>query len=264
MRTIVAFDDTGSPGVDTPSNWLKSNRKTYVAVILLSEQIDQLTNIINAGLELIKAQYGIDEFHLTDIMNGKGQWSVMDQTDRFDTFKVLCEVFSKHYIPCVAQTWSKDSYEFNNINVSDLPDFETLDKHNYEHFAFYLALIKSVKYLHKKNILNTACFYCDEGIRKAGVKLPFSFLKNKAVSFEESKNNIYLQIADFAAYCFNKSQMLAVKEHKSASDWEILKCIQNSGFDFLDAVEISVPKGQVNSELYDYVQWHNHVDKHRS
>lgn len=57
MRTIVAFDDTGSPGVDTPSNWLKTNRKTYVAVILLSEQIEQLTNSINAGLKLIKARY---------------------------------------------------------------------------------------------------------------------------------------------------------------------------------------------------------------
>lgn len=264
MRTIVAFDDTGSPGVDTPSNWLKTNRKTYVAVILLSEQIEQLTNSINAGLKLIKARYGIDEFHLTDIMNGKGQWSVMEQTDRFGTFKGLCEVFSEYYIPCVAQTWSKESYDFNNINVSALPDFENLDKYNYEHVAFYLALIKSVKYLYKKNLLDTAYFYCDEGIRKPGVNLSFSFLKNNSISFEESKNNIYLQIADFAAYCFNKSQMLAVKENKTESDWEILKCFQNSGFDFLDSVEINVPKEQLNSELYDYVQWHNHVYVHRN
>jgi hypothetical protein len=266
MKAIVAFDDTGSPGTKTPSSWLKSHRKSYVGVILLPEQVEQLTNIMNAGIKATKCRFGIDEFHLTDIMNGKGQWSHVSGDDRFDTFKVLCDVFSKHYIPCVAQTWSPEHYQLNNLNIEEIDDFENLNKENYEHFAFYFALIKSIKYLINKNINIPANFFCDEGIRKAGASLEFSFLEKigteSKVNFEESKSNIYLQIADFAAYCFNKSQMLAVKESKTTSDWEILEYISNSGFDFLDTVTVSASKKQIDHQFYDYMQWLNHSEKH--
>tara|TARA_R100000306_G_scaffold36422_1_gene36677 strand:- start:107 stop:913 length:807 start_codon:yes stop_codon:yes gene_type:complete len=266
MNAIVAFDDTGSPGTETPSSWLKSHRKSYVGVILLPEQVEQLTNIMDAGIKATKNRFGIDEFHLTDIMNGKGQWSHVSGDDRFGTFKVLCDVFSKHYIPCVAQTWSPEHYQLNNLNIENIDDFENLNKEKYEHFAFYLALFKSIKYLVSNNVKIPAKFFCDEGIRRAGDSLEFSFLEKigigSKVDFEESRSNVYLQIADFAAYCFNKYQMLAVKKWKTNTDWEILECINKSGFDFLDAVMVSAPKEQIDHQLYDYMQWLNHSDKH--
>ncbi|HCM0830577.1 DUF3800 domain-containing protein [Vibrio parahaemolyticus] len=267
MRTIVAFDDSGSPGISTPSNWLADNRKSYVATILLPEQVQQLTDIMLAGVELIRKTWGIEEFHLTDIMNGKGQWSVMPQEDRFATFEVMCDVFSSHYIPCVSQTWDKSFYERNGIDPNSIGELEHLDKLNYEHVAFYLTLKKSLTYIADNGLAGDIDFYCDEGIRNAGSSLKFSFLTQFTprdfIQFEESKSNIYLQIADFAAYCFNKSQMLAVKKNKTETDWKILNCIDKSGFDFLDTIQVSAKKEQIDAELYDYVLWQNHQEVHR-
>ncbi|WP_062062569.1 DUF3800 domain-containing protein [Cellvibrio sp. OA-2007] len=266
MHAIVAFDDTGSPGIETPSSWLNSKRKSYVGVILLPEQVAQLTSIMNAGIQAIKYQFNISEFHLTDIMNGTAQWRHVSNQDRFDTFMALCNVFSKHYIPCVTQTWSPEHYSQNNINIENLNEIENLKKENYEHFAFYVALMKSVKYLYDQKITLPARFFCDEGIKKQGTSLHFSFLNkistDSDVKFERSMNNIYLQIADFAAYCFNKSQIIAVKETKTDSDWKILEQINKSGFDFLDATMVFVSKEQLDSQLYDYLQWQNHSNKH--
>ncbi|HDM8056342.1 DUF3800 domain-containing protein [Vibrio harveyi] len=266
MKTIVAFDDTGSPGVETGAKMLNKERKTYVGAIILSDQLDALTSVMSNGVELIRAELGISEFHLTDIMNGKGEWENIPSEQRIQTFEGMCDVFSQFYIPCVVQTWSSQHYIDNNFNVNNIESFEHLDNKNYDHFAFYLCLMKAVRYICEFETKLPASFFCDEGIRKQGSFLEFSFLKNltssSKVMFEESKSNIYLQLADFAAYCFNKQQMIVVKENKTETDIRILTSISNAGFDYVDMETISGDPKTMDADLYDYKLLLKHMSVH--
>lgn len=264
MNTIIAFDDTGS-SQKTKSRTLETSRKTYVGVILTSDQAVLLNNVIQDILSQIKSDLGPTEFHFVDILNGNGEWENVEDETRLQIFEGMCDIFSEFSIPCVVNTWSPNHYKKNNISIKEIPNLEFFDKSNYEHFAFYIALLKSVKYVCQNNLVPVTIF-CDEGMKRAGSTVELSILKNiaesSAIHFESSARNIYLQIADFAAYCFNRQQMFINKDVKSSTDIRIMRSIEKLGFHYMDVEYIRANLKQLDSEIYDYIATLKHKDVH--
>ncbi|OIN27963.1 DUF3800 domain-containing protein [Vibrio barjaei] len=264
MKAIVAFDDTGSDHL-TASRTLERNRKTYVAVVMRTKHARRLSDHFKRMQTRIKKEFGSFELHFVDIVNGNGDWKEVDFESRIKLFEDICSTFPNIEVPCFVQTWSPNHYEKNKMVPENLPDFEVFDKTNYEHFAFYVSLLKSVKYVCSEKWV-PAKFICDEGMRKAGSKIEMKLLQNitksSAIHFESSSENVYLQIADLAAYIYNRHQNFAVKENKGPIDKRIIIAAQNLGFKYSDTEVVTGQPDDIDVELYDFVTTMKHSSVH--
>ncbi|WP_368154047.1 DUF3800 domain-containing protein [Aeromonas sp. s9] len=258
MNTLIAFDDTGSPGKSLNSKYLDSERKTYVGVLFEPNVIDEVRTQMNGVLGLFKDELKTTECHLTEIMNGQGEWAKIDSDMRLGIFSTFCEIFSHYKFTCLVQSWAPSYYARNNISLGKGAKYGALKLYEHSDMAMFMALIKAKHYLIDNDFKTPVSIIFDEGRRKAGSEMVLPLLrgitKRASISFERSSGNPFLQIADFAAYCLNKSQLLAVKEKRSEIDDLILKCIELADFNYVGAHKIDVKYSELNSEHYDYMQ----------
>src|SRR5438309_10398215 len=68
----VFIDDTGTPGQDSPSVHLDSDRKTWVAVILNQEQLAEAQERMRDSLIELELFLGVRDLHFADDPSDKG------------------------------------------------------------------------------------------------------------------------------------------------------------------------------------------------
>ncbi|EOW9393482.1 DUF3800 domain-containing protein [Vibrio cholerae] len=264
MKAVIAFDDTGSDH-ETSSKTLECKRKTYVAVVMRKKHQRRLKEYFYRMQARVNNEFGPYELHFVDIINGNGKWKEVDFEKRMSFFEYFCSQFPNVEVPCFVQTWSENHYVKNNIDPLSLPDIKGFDKTDYKHFAFYFCLLKTIKYVWFEKLV-PAKLICDEGMRKRGSKIELSILskitKSSAIHFESSAENVYLQIADLAAYIFNRYQNFAVKDEKKPHDLRVIRAAQNLSFKYSDATIVSGQPDEIDVQLYDYVVTLKHMSVH--
>ncbi|ATN04893.1 hypothetical protein CRN76_05505 [Chryseobacterium indologenes] len=249
MRDIFVIDDTGSPGNRSESLMLKSDRCTYLAVLIEKNIREDLTKKI---IVLLKKYEDLDikEFHFTDLLNRRKEYSKLETNEVKEIFENFATILNSFKLTLFVQTMTSRTFEENGL----------IDNGNMSVEEKALHFVISRIFIHVKDVNPIRNFeiFCDEGMEKAGTKKYYeklnAFTDRPFVTFMSSHSDVLLQVADFYAFCLNRHQMLAIKEKRTDFDrWFIemtniaFENCQSSGF------RAGLMKEKAGAEEYDQV-----------
>ncbi len=227
VRSGVFVDDSGSPGA---SSALDSERKTWVAVVLNSEQVAEVLAQMPGALQELRARTGASEFHFTDIYSGKAPFKDIPLDLRLGLFRFMAFLFRTYQLPILVQT-------FTPAEVADLharglqPRVPPFDMSRVTDCALCFLLIRVKWFLERELRAPVAArVFVDEGFKKNGLALSLpmwsSTFADGLVCFARSESVLPLQLADFAAFGLNRTQMLLAKPHLSELDEHLLRILE--------------------------------------
>jgi len=241
----VFIDDTGSPGLkNTPSN-LHPNRKTWVAVVIPKMQIAEVWRQLPGALKALKSLLGAHEFHFTDIYMGRKEFKGIPFEQRLSVIEFMANIFNRYKFPVFVQTLDPKSLA-NIRSRSEFPDtLGDFNLHSHEDFALYLLLTRVKWHLEKsyKATDRVARVFVDEGYKKNGVGLCFPPLSHAFVDglicFARSDTILPLQLADFAAFFLNRTQLITGKHELTHRDKELLRILSTIAWNYRNIPKIT-------------------------
>lgn len=224
MKHIFAIDDTGSPGNISESRMLKSDRKTYVSVFIHSSICEDLKSDIILLLEKYSSnRLKLKEFHFTDIINRRKEFSYLDSNGVLEIIKDFTDVLNKYYLPFFIQTITPRTLEENGLK----------NNHNksLDEIALDFLFCRIKQFVLENHFENDFEVIIDEGIRKKGEKVIVENLKSVTTEnymlFDSSEDNLLIQVADFFAFTLNKNQMSMIKNKRTEFDIEVLNILNS-------------------------------------
>lgn len=224
----VFIDDTGSPGLATPSPRLHPNRKTWVAVVIPPSQMAEVLTQIPKAVEELYNITGATEFHFTDIYQGRKEFKDIDLNIRLGIFEFMASIFQKYHFPVFVQTLDPDLL----ITIKEKAPFsEIASLFNFsktEDAALWFLLIRLKQFLLEES--GIARIFVDEGYKKAGIAIHLptfhSVFSEGLICFARSSSILPLQLADFAAFVLNREQLLLSKQNLNDLDISLLKLLE--------------------------------------
>lgn len=228
----VFIDDTGSPGLrDTPID-LHPQRKSWVAVVVPRSEIAEVWQQFPRAMAELKVLTGASEFHFTDIYNGRRAFEGIPLQKRLGVFGFMAHIFSVYKFPVFVQTLDPQSLQDVRKRES-LP--ERLGPFNFkkhEDLALFFLLLR-VKWHLEQNYgehEKLARVFVDEGFKNNGAAIVIEPLQrvfaDGLICFARSSSILPLQLADFAAFCLNRTQLLLGRPRLSELDESLLRIIQ--------------------------------------
>ena len=228
----VFIDDSGSPGLkDTPYG-LHPDRKTWVAVILLPDHATEVMEQMPKMLAELKRLTGANEYHWVDIFGGRHDFKGVDPEIRFGLIGAMAEILGQREFPILVQTL--DPVSMRAVRAQgQFPDrISKFNLRKHEDFALFLLLtmVKSHLKQFPEPERVPAHVFIDEGFLKRGqaLQLPsFDPIFSGGLLCSADSSSVFpIQLADFAAFCLNRSQLILGKEKKSENDIRFLRLIE--------------------------------------
>jgi hypothetical protein len=222
----IFIDDAGTPGVVSKSEFLPEDRKSYCAVIVPNEVVEDLSKALTILYRGVKQDFDADELHFTDIYSGRGVWKGVKPALRKEIFDFMLTIMEKFSLPIIYQTSSRN-LETSQIDTHKTRDGDWWDYSNVSHQALIWLCFVTSKQIRKYRSEpdSSPDFDCpfetviDEGLMKAGseVELPNwgDVFLNKKIKFRSSQSCPGIQLADFAAFCISRAQWLAARLDQS-------------------------------------------------
>lgn len=259
MRTTIYIDDTGNPGEKTNIQYGSKKSKTWVAIILTSDERNDGEEQMNECIEGLKIHYnGASEFHFSDIYQGKKEFKKINKEDRFRLFNMFADIFRNERFPVRVQTFSEEDYDRVKINKSKSFNQDEFGLNSYSDFALYHLLVLVNTFL-KENVEKYPPPYeiiIDEGKKKAEQTQNFSsiFKENELFQnklfYKSSKDTPLLQLVDFVAFSLNRCKILLQNNKKNKDDLWFLKMCEYADF------QSNLKRGKITvndntTELYD-------------
>jgi hypothetical protein len=213
MRDLFVIDDTGSPGNTSESLMLKSDRCTYLAVLIEKNIREELTKKILVLLKKFE-DLGIKEFHFTDLLNRRKEYRKLETNEVKYIFENFAAILSSFKLTLFVQTMTSRTFKENGL----FDDGSMSVEEKALHFVINRILI------HVKDVDPIRDFevFCDEGLENAGTRKNYEklepFTDMPYITFMSSHTDVLLQVADFYAFCLNRHQMLAIKEKRTDFD----------------------------------------------
>lgn len=239
MKAAIYIDDTGSPGQETNSRYLQSNRKTWAAVIFNADERESLRKVMEECIGVVKKEFEITEFHFTELLNGKKQYRKINMEDRLLIFKLFATLFREWKLPIIIQTINNDSFleagmilpkmKICNFKIDDNGDM-----------ALILALAKCKEFIDDNRDYYGYDFdiIVDEGKQKKDtcqqVELLRDIMVDDKIQYKASNEDVLLQLADYVAFCINRTQILATKEDRTEWDKKLLEIFNYADFNILN------------------------------
>ncbi|NIF47860.1 MULTISPECIES: DUF3800 domain-containing protein [Enterobacteriaceae] len=265
----IAIDDTYGTAGNGNSVYVTKNRRTHVAVIVDDEFVNPLRKSIIDYLQELNVNLGIKakEFHFTDIYNRQRDWKCLTTNDSitnmliFQRFAVFAVKFNiKFVIQTVDDRTIKD-HGGKLINLN-LPGFDT---NKFEDLSLLMLLLKLR--MRCKNHPENVILFMDEGRERAKTPFAEEIFSGVVASYngmyESSDSEPLLQLADFIAFCINRSTHLQVKEPRTTFDNDFLCFMQF--IHFLDPDENEMRRAIMTKKAKtihtDLIHWLDRVDK---
>ncbi|HLA11225.1 MAG TPA: DUF3800 domain-containing protein [Pyrinomonadaceae bacterium] len=234
----VFVDDTGSPGLSTTPEHLHKERKTWVGVIVPPNQIKEVLQQFPRALEELEKATGATEFHFTDIYSGKKGFAKhkVDLPTRLGLFNFMAYIFTSYRFPVFVQTLDPETLsEFlARGNVPDQVGPFRMSRPN--DVALFLLLLRVKWYLEKAGKSSKARVFIDEGYKKNenALRMPSwqAVFCDGLLCFARSSSIHPIQLADFAAFCLNRTQLLLGKQKLSDLDKELLRILSPMAWNY--------------------------------
>lgn len=228
----VFIDDTGSPGLqNTPPN-LHADRKSWVAVVVPRTVIAEIWEQFPRAIAELKNQTGATEFHFTDIYSGTRSFKGVALEKRLAVFAFMAEIFRQYRFPVFVQTLDPDTLRDVRKRGPFPKRLGRFDFEKHEDFALFFLLLR-VKWHLEKNYPESdrlARVFVDEGFQRNGAGIAVPPLRHVfadgLICFGRSSSILPLQLADFAAFCLNRTQLIIGRREIRDLDESFLRLIE--------------------------------------
>lgn len=252
----IAVDDTYGPGIRTDSTLVTGNRRTHVAIVFSDADAQNVRDQISRCLEEIKTTTGIkaEEFHFVDIYNRNPPWDGLQGEANLALFEFFASIYRRYEWPVIIQTIDDRTLRDHGIKKF-VGAVEGLDLSSPTDLSLLFLLIKiKHKYMTAPESIN---LFVDEGRRKAGSPFGSKIFHDWSMPFHgkysSSASEPLLQIADFIAFCINRSTHLAMKKRRTEIDTWFLNLVGKMGMNCEDLLSATLPS---NFSVDDFDQIH--------
>jgi len=238
----IFIDDTGAPGLsDTPPNF-HPERKSWVAVVVPPHHMPKVLEQFPCALQELKKEIGATEFHFADIYQGRKEFKKVNCRVRLALFEFMAHIFSLYQFPIIVQTFDPETLSdirsrSGNKMLDRIPPF---DFTKVEDMALFFLLVRlkwfmegTPEYLRVK-----ARVFVDEGWKSNGVaiKIPTfeTVFGDGLVCFCKSSSILPIQLADFAAFALNRTQLVGGRDKRNARDCKLLQILSQVAFNYVN------------------------------
>lgn len=248
----IFIDDTGSPGItNAPENY-HPERKTWVAVIVPISQISEVMNQMPKALDELKSLLNAEEFHFTEIYSGTKNFKNIDLQSRLSLFRFMASIFSTYKFPVIVQTFDPETLaDVRSQAEGQIPDsLLTFNLNDCSDSALFFLLLRLKKYMEGTETFGKvkARVFIDEGFKKNGavMKIPNfgEVFAESQICFASSSVIYPIQLADFAAFSLNRSQLVGGRKKRGALDNELLRILSPLVFNFINIEKKEIPIDQ--------------------
>ncbi|OME78750.1 hypothetical protein BK120_23765 [Paenibacillus sp. FSL A5-0031] len=245
----VFIDETGIPN--------KEDKKTWVAVIInptiMREIFVSIDNVIKGASDFTELE--LKELHFVDIYNGKKGYRDIPFGKRLVIFKVLVDLFKHYNLPILVQSMSPEILQkFEIIYSQGITSFGPFDLTNYNDMGLFYLLQKVKHYIleHRNNNHELARVFIDENYKKNGIGIQSPLFKDvfldSGVFFGDSADITPIQLADFAAFSLNRTQLFVKSSEPKRRDVSLLEILSPLAEQYIDIDKIKATIISSNSK----------------
>jgi hypothetical protein len=234
----VFIDDTGSPGLSNSA--LHPERKSWVAVVVSPGHVAEVLRQMPGAIRVLQRETGATEFHFADIYAGRKHFKGVDLRLRLAFFRFMADMFIIYRFPVIVQTF--DPTNIDDLRRRGLETFpERLGPFNLTkpNDLALLFLLMNVKQFLKKQSAGPgpwARVFVDEGFQKNGAAIPIPTFEgcfaDGLVCFAQSHSVYPIQLADFAAYCHNRVQLIIARPKLEPFDKMLVEILSPIAWNF--------------------------------
>lgn len=227
----VFIDDTGSPGLKRNQSSLHPDRKTWVGVVVRPDQMSEVLDQFPKAIEELVKQIGAREFHFADIYGRKGDFKNSNLQIRLSIFEFMAEIFSIYNFPIFVQTFDPMTLKEIRSKGKFPNKILSFNLKKQEDAALFFLLIRLKLYIENNrfNKKTLAHVFIDEGYKRNGVAIHIppweTVFANGLLCFGSSSSILPIQLADFAAFSLNRTQLLLDKEKLTSLDKRLLEIL---------------------------------------
>jgi hypothetical protein len=237
LKYGVFVDDTGSPGLESAPPNLHPERKSWVGVVVPPNQMPEVIEQLPRAIEELRCFTGAEEFHFADIYAAKGRFRGINLQVRLALFKFMAKIFSIYKFPIFVQTFDPTSLD----DIRKRAPFPNrvgpfnLTKPN--DTALFFLLIRIKQYIEKnRSGSETARVFVDEGYKRNGTAIYIpswkSVFADGLICFARSSSIHPIQLADFAAFALNRTQLLIGKKKLNSLDKQLLEILSPMAWNY--------------------------------
>lgn len=238
----IFIDDTGSPGIQNAPDNYHPERKTWVAVIVPPSQAADVMNQMSRALNELRRTIGADEFHFTEIYSGTKQFKSVDLQVRLGLFGSMAHIFSEYKLPVIVQTFDPETLaDVRARSKGQLPDsIPFFDFNDCGDLALFFLLLRLKWYMQDTESFGRvkARVFIDEGFKKNGIAMQIPTFQDvfadSQICFAKSSSVYPIQLADFAAFSLNRTQIIGGRESRSSLDLELLRILSPLAFNYIN------------------------------
>lgn len=259
MNAGVYIDDAGTPGVESNSRFLPSDRKSWAAVVIPESAVPGLRCAMRIFIDGIKSDYDADELHFTDIYSGRREFKGVPTSTRFQIIELMSGLFQRLQIPILYQTSSPGFLKEAKDIFKVKGRFGNLDFDRHEHFSLFMLLCKVKEFLKEntKHFGSPLPVIVDAGMMKVGAEIKFEnwrkYFTNGSVSFADSKSMTFIQLADFAAFVISRTQWLVARGNLNEIDIEFIRIVSANKLQLINLPLATIdPRNNTTAE-YDRI-----------
>ena len=251
----IAIDDTYGPDKDTGSTYVTGKRRTHVALVFQDGEVNYVRTQIKECLAQVRDSLGIvaPEFHFVDLYNRQGPWANLADDTNLRILGFFAEIYREYRWPVFVQTVDNRTLRDHNIKKL-VGKIDGLDLSNDADLSLYMTLTKiKRKYIENPEPLK---LFMDEGRYKEGHSFGSAIFDDWPKRYEgvyaSSSKEPLLQLADFVAFCINRSTHLSTKPHRSAVDDWFIRLVGGMRIKSDDIKLATLPKGFTVKEFDDF------------
>ncbi|HTU21061.1 MAG TPA: DUF3800 domain-containing protein [Gemmataceae bacterium] len=229
----IFIDDTGSPGMPSTPAKLHPERKSWVAVVVPPERIRALSEEFAEVIEALRSDLGMSEYHFAEIWSGKGPFRAVPMDERLVIFQMFADILYIHELLIYIQTFDPETHGAAITGWPELPKIaECFDLQCHEDAALWFLLVRVRDHIlaERSSGHQRAMVVLDEGVRKSAYSVEIDILDDVFLDglllFASSSTAPLLQLADFAAFCLNRSQIIIRKEKRSDIEIALLRILE--------------------------------------
>jgi hypothetical protein len=229
----VFVDDTGSPGMANTPAKLHPDRKSWVAVVVPPDKVIPVTSAINEILGPLR-EIGVNGCHFAEIYSGKGRYrKELPSELRTVLFQFFADVIYVNELAIYVQTFDPETHAKHVGRWPRLPKIAScFDMRRHEDAALWFLLVRVREHLLANRTVNDqrAMVFVDEGMKKPGTCVEIDVFHDVFLDghllFASSAVAPLLQLADFAAFCVNRTQLIIRKQKPSDFEVDFLRMIE--------------------------------------